>query len=71
MGNIPPILPPEFVLWLLVFLIADLHNQKLCFIWNVQTVTDFIKSEWGQNEGLSDKYLTYKLTMLFALISAC
>ena len=31
---------------------------------------DFIKSEWGQNEGLSDKYLTYKLTMLLALTSA-
>ena len=31
---------------------------------------DFIKSEWGQNEDLSDKYLTYKLTMLLALTSA-
>ena len=38
------------------------------FIWNVQTVIDFIQSEWGQN--LSDKYLTYKLTMLLALTSA-
>ena len=40
------------------------------FIWNAQTVIDFIKSEWGQNEDLSDKYLTYKLTMLLALTSA-
>ena len=31
---------------------------------------DFIKSEWGQNEDLSDEYLTYKLTMLLALTSA-
>ena len=29
-----------------------------------------IKSEWDQNEDLSDKYLTYKLTMLLALASA-
>ena len=32
-------------------------------------MTDFIKSEWGQIEDLSDKYLTYKLTMLLALTS--
>ena len=56
-------------------LVAGVFNSRppqprLCFIWNVQTVIDFIKSEWGQNEDLSDKYLTYKLTMLFALISA-
>ena len=29
----------------------------------------FIKSEWGKNEELSDKYLTYKLTMCLALTS--
>ena len=43
-------------------------QPRYCFIWNAQTVIDFIKSEWGQN--LSDKYLTYKLTMLLALTSA-
>ena len=31
---------------------------------------DFIKSEYEQNEDLLDKYLTYKLTMLFTLTSA-
>ena len=31
---------------------------------------DFIKSEWGQNEDLSDKHLTYKITMLITLTSA-
>ena len=45
-------------------------QPRYCFIWNVQAVIDFIKSEWGQNEDLSDKYLTYKLTMLLALTSA-
>ena len=30
---------------------------------------DFIKSEWGPNEDLSDKYLTYKLTTLLSLAS--
>ena len=53
-------------------LVAGVFNSRppqprYCFIWNVQTVIDFIKSEWGQNEDLSDKYLTYKLTMLLAL----
>ena len=37
---------------------------------NVQTVTDFITSEQGKNEDLSDKYLTYKLTILLLLTSA-
>ena len=56
-------------------LVAGVFNSrppqpKYCFIWNVQAVIDFIKSEWGQNEHLSDKYLTYKLRMLLALTSA-
>ena len=45
-------------------------QPSYCFIWNVQTVTDFIKSDWEKTEDLSDKYLTYKLTMLLALTSA-
>ena len=49
-----------------MFLIIDFHNQG----WNVQTVIDFIKSEYEQNEDLLDKYLTCKLTMLLALTSA-
>ena len=56
-------------------LVAGVFNSRppqprYCFIWNVQTVIDFIKSEWGQNEDLSDKYLTCKLTILLALTSA-
>ena len=56
-------------------LVAGVFNSRpqqprYCFIWNVQTVIDFIKSERGQNEDLSDKYLTYKLTMLLVLTSA-
>ena len=31
---------------------------------------DFIESEWGQNDDLSDKYLPYKLRMLLALTLA-
>ena len=55
-------------------LVAGIFNSRppqlrYCFIWNVQTVIDFIKSELGENEDLSDKYLTYKLTMLLALTS--
>ena len=56
-------------------MVARVFNSRpwqpsYCFIWNVQTVIDFIKSEWEKNEDLSDKYLTYKLIMLLALTSA-
>ena len=43
-------------------------QPKYYFIWNVQTVIKFIRKEWGRNQELSDKFLTYKLTMLMALI---
>ena len=45
-------------------------QPQYCFIWNVQTVIEFIRKEWGRNQELSDKFLTYKLTMLLALTSA-
>ena len=45
-------------------------HPRYCFIWNVQTEIDFIKFELGQNDDLSDKYLTYKLRMLLARTSA-
>ena len=56
-------------------LLAGIFNSrppqpKYCFIWNVQTVIEFIRKEWGRNQELSDKFLTYKLTMLLALKSA-
>ena len=31
---------------------------------------DFSKFEWGKNDDLSDKYLTYKSAMLLAMTSA-
>ena len=45
-------------------LVAGVFNSrpqlpKYCFILNAQTVIDFVKSKWGQNGDLSDKYLTY------------
>ena len=56
-------------------LLAGIFNSrppqpKYCFIWNVQIVIEFIRKEWGRNQELSDKFLTYKLTMLLALTSA-
>ena len=40
-------------------LFAGAFNSRIplpsyCFIWNVQTVAGFIKSEWGKNVDLSD-----------------
>ena len=44
-------------------LVAGVFNSRppqprYCFIWNTQTVIDFIQSEWGQREDLSNKFLT-------------
>ena len=46
------------------------QQPKYCFVWNVQTVTEVIRKEWGRKQELSDKFLTYKLTMLLTLTSA-
>ena len=45
-------------------------QPRYVFIWDVQTVLNHIKSEWGCVEALSDKLLTLKLVMLLALTSA-
>ena len=45
-------------------------QPKYCFIWNVQTVIEFIRKEWGRVQELSDMFLTYELTILMALTSA-
>lgn len=44
-------------------------QPKYTFIWDVQTVLDYIKRVWPENEALSDKHLTLKLTMPLALTS--
>ena len=46
------------------------RQPKYCSIWNVQTGIEFIRKEWGRNQELSDKFLTYKLFMLMALASS-
>ena len=56
-------------------LLAGIFNSrppqpKYCFTRNVQTVIEFIRKEWKRNQELSDKFLTYKLTMLLAVTSA-
>ena len=56
-------------------LLAGIFNSrppkpKYCFIWNVQTVKEFIRKEWGRNQELSNKFLSYKLTILLTLTSA-
>ena len=40
------------------------------FVWSVESVINYIKTKWKNNENLSEKYLTYKLVILMALISA-
>lgn len=45
-------------------------QPKQPFIWDVQCVIDYIKSNLSDNDNLSDKVLTLKVTMLMALTSA-
>ena len=44
-------------------------QRKYVFIWDIQTVLDFVKSQWSGCD-LSDKVLTYKVVILLALSSA-
>lgn len=41
-------------------------QPKQTFIWNVQTVLNFIKENWGENKEITDKELSLKLKMLTA-----
>ena len=61
---------PKMCALLAGFFNSSPPQPKYCFIWNVQTVIEFIRKEWGRNQELSNKFLTYKLTMLMALTSA-
>ena len=45
-------------------------QPRYVFIWDVQIVINYIKSEWGYSVGPSDKLLILKLVMLMALTSA-
>jgi len=45
-------------------------QPKYTFIWDIQIVLNYIKSNWSNNENLSDKQLSLKLSMLLALVSA-
>ena len=40
------------------------------FVWSVESVINYIKTKWKNNENLSEKCLTYKLVILMALTSA-
>ena len=44
-------------------------TPRYCNTWDVTIVLDYIKT-WGNNESLTDKYLTLKLTFLLAVTSA-
>ena len=44
-------------------------QPRYLFIWDTQTVLDFVKCQWSGFD-LSDKVLTYKLVILVALSSA-
>ena len=45
-------------------------QPRYVFIWDVQVVLNFIKSNWPVSSNLSDKNLTLKLTTLLALTSS-
>ena len=45
-------------------------QPKYTFIWDVQTVLEYIKVNWPVSNVVSDKLLTLKLSMLLAIASA-
>ena len=45
-------------------------QPQYVFIWDVQIVINYIKSEWGYSEGPSDKLLALKFVMLMTLTLA-
>ena len=56
-------------------LVTGIFNERppqprYTFIWDVQTVINYIQENMADNSCLSDKDLTFKLTMLLALTSA-
>ena len=40
------------------------------YMWDVQTVLNFIKKNWGNNKEITDKGFSLKLRMLIALVTA-
>ena len=56
-------------------LLMGVFNQRppqprYTFVWDVETVLRYLKSHMPENDKLSDKELTYKLTILLALTAA-
>ena len=47
-----------------------LAQPKYTFIWDVQTVLEYIKVNWPVNNVLSDKLLSLKLSMYLTLASS-
>ena len=39
-------------------------------VWSVESVINYIKTKWKNNDNLSGKYLTYKLVILMSVTSA-
>ena len=45
-------------------------QPRYMFAWSKESVINYIKTKWKNNENLSEKYLNYKLVILMALTSA-
>ena len=45
-------------------------QPRYMFVLSVESVINYIKTKWKNNENLSGKYLTYNLVILMALTSA-
>ena len=45
-------------------------QSRHIFVWSAESVINYIKAKWKNNENLSEKYLTYKLVILMTLTSA-
>ena len=45
-------------------------QSRYMFMWSVESIINYRKTKWKNNENLSKKYLTYKLVILMALTAA-
>ena len=45
-------------------------QPRYMFAWSKESVINYIKTKWKNNENLSEKYLTYKLVILVALLAS-
>ena len=69
-GLLDAIGQPEFCALVIGIFSNSLAQPRYMFVWSVESVINYIKTKWKNNENLSGKYLSYKLVIFIALTSS-